>query len=323
MNRVIVWRITQNCNMNCLFCSYSMEVKRTRGNASPDDIRALIKVLGAYKKQNNCNMLISWIGGEPFLYKDIIPLSRELNKVYGIEVSATTNGIPLDSAKIKSEVVKFFSEIVFSVDGFAKCNDRVRKYEGHYAKTLETISEISRERAETGSRLLIKVNTILMRDNIQQFEEFCHSLVLAGVNEVTFNQLGGYDRPEFYQDNRLLIEQVKDFSSKLPNLKEKFLKLGLIIHGSDDYLQRITASTLNKKISVDECSPGSWFWFINENGLISPCSYTTYEYMLPIQSIKSIEDVDSVQNYFEELRTTKRSVWCDDCHCTQMHNKFD
>ena len=32
-DRVIVWRITQDCNMRCRFCSYSCEVARQRDDA--------------------------------------------------------------------------------------------------------------------------------------------------------------------------------------------------------------------------------------------------------------------------------------------------
>lgn len=41
--------------------------------------------------------------------------------------------------------------------------------------------------------------------------------------------------------SRLLIEQVKDFSAKLPKFKEKVQAFGLMIHGGDNYIQRIEA----------------------------------------------------------------------------------
>ena len=321
--RVIVWRITQNCNMNCLFCSYSNEVIRKRDVADYADILRFLKVLGMYKDVSKQETLISWLGGEPFLWEHIIPLSKEINENYGINISTTTNGLLLSSKETREGIIKHFSEIVFSLDGFRQCNDRIRKLNGHYEKVTKNILELSKEKKEAGSNLIIKANTILMRENIESFEEFCNELVALGVNEITFNQLGGFDRPEFYEDNRLLYNQVKQFSSDLPRLKEKFYKMGLKIHGSNDYLQRIMSSIENKKIAIDECNPGKWFWFINENGFISPCSYTSYEYMLHIDSIKKIEDINKVEEYFKDLRKSKRSHWCDDCHCTQLYNKFE
>lgn len=321
--RVIVWRTTQNCNMNCLFCSYSNEIQRKREVANNSDISRFLKILGTYKNETNQEMLISWIGGEPFLWDQIIPFSIEISTQYGINVSATTNGLMLSSDKIRTGVIKYFSEIVFSLDGFSECNDRVRKHDGHFEKTTKNISYLNNERKASNSYLMIKVNTILMRENIDQFENFCYKLVELGVDELTFNQLGGFDRPEFYQDNRLLDYQVKKFLSNLPVFKEKFSKMGLQIHGSNDYLRRIIYSTEDKKIPIDECYPGKWFWFINENGFISPCSYTSYEYKLHINSINTVEDIYSSEKYFAKLRKSKRSKWCDDCHCTQLYNKFE
>jgi len=63
--------------------------------------------------------------------------------------------------------------------------------------------------------------------------------------------------------------------------------------------------------------------------LFSKCSNylkrdnTSYEYMLHINSIKQIEDIDTIENSFKDLRKTKRSQWCNDCHCTQLYDKFE
>jgi len=320
--RVIVFRITQNCNMSCLFCSYSTEVERQRDVANIADIENFLKILSEYKSAKDQEILFSWIGGEPFLWKYIILFSEKL-KENNIKVSTTTNGLALSSVQKRKDVIKYFSEIVFSLDGFSQCNDRIRQYEGHYEIVTNNILKLSEEKKEANSALIIKVNTILLKENIGDFENFCHKLIEIGVNELTFNQLGGFDRPEFYEANRLLPFQVKKFLETLPILKDKFLKLGLTIHGGSHYLERIIASTENQKISIDECNPSNWFWFINEKGFISPCSYTSYEYKYHINKIKNIETIDEIQNYFKTLRITNRSHWCDNCHCTQIYDKFE
>jgi sulfatase maturation enzyme AslB (radical SAM superfamily) len=212
---------------------------------------------------------------------------------------------------------------VFSLDGFAACNDRIRQHIGHFEKVCKNISRLSEEANKTNSAVVIKVNTILMRENIGKFEEFCGFLSGLGVKEITFNQLGGYDRPEFFRDNRLLPEQVKEFSRQLPRIKEKFAKSGLLIHGSTEYLKRFSASAEDKCIPIDECNPGDWFWFVNENGFISPCSYTSYEYKLHINDIEAIDDIDNAAEIFRSMRLKNRSKWCDNCHCTQVYKKFE
>lgn len=322
MGRVIVWRVTQSCNMKCQFCSYSTEVDRVRGNADETEIERLCAVLGEYRKQTGEDMLVSWIGGEPFLWTNIIPFSEKLHG-YGIDVSATTNGLLMNKKELQSGVLKCFSELVFSLDGFADCDDAVRQYFGHFDAVSKNIKTLADKRGDCMSDLKIKVNTILMRRNIAQFEEFCEYLLWLGVDEVTFNQLGGFDRPEFFEDNRLTAEQVEAFRKRLPLLQKIFAERGLIIHGSEKYLDRIRKSSRNEVNPIAECNPGSWFWFINESGFISPCSYTSYEYKLDTKEIKCAEDFARAEEYFRQCRSERRSRWCDDCYCTQVYDKFE
>ncbi|SHM52697.1 Radical SAM superfamily enzyme, MoaA/NifB/PqqE/SkfB family [Anaerosporobacter mobilis DSM 15930] len=321
--RVIVWRITQTCNMTCKFCSYSKEVIRQRNDANLEEVERVSDILGKYKQKTGEELLISFIGGEPFLWEPILNLSKKMAMEYGVEISTTTNGILLASREVRKTIINYFSEIVISVDGFEECNDDVRQCVGHFKTVSENIAKLVQEKREAGSNLVIKVNTILMRKNIGQFEEFCEYLANLGVNEITFNQLGGYDRPEFYGDNRLEPMQVAQLIERLPHIRERLSKYGFIVHGSESYLERILLTTENRKNPIIECNPCSWFWFINENGYISPCSYTSYEYKYDTKQIKSLEDIAQVELYYRELRQCKRSKWCEDCYCTQVYDKFE
>lgn len=65
---------------------------------------------------------ISFIGGEPFLWKPISKLSKIMATEYGVEISTTTNGILLSKEEVRKNVIDYFSEIVISVDGFEECN---------------------------------------------------------------------------------------------------------------------------------------------------------------------------------------------------------
>lgn len=320
-NRVIVWRITQQCNLLCRFCSYSREVERRRDEADGQEIERVSEVLGDYKQLTGDHILVSWIGGEPFLRKDIFELSKNLNS-RGIEISATTNGIPLDKNML-SDIDQYFSEIVFSLDGFEEHSDTVRQFDGYFQTVTQKIRLLDQMRNASKSGLKIKVNTILMRRNISQFEKFCEYLAELGVDEVTFNRLGGYDRPEFFDDNRLLYSQSKKLADELPEIKKRLADKGLIIHGSKKYMERFLSAARDIKNPIEECYPGQWFWFINENGYISPCSYTTYEYEFPISDIRSVEDIPKVEQYFRDLRKNSRSDWCDNCFCTQVYDKFE
>ncbi|MBK9207187.1 MAG: hypothetical protein IPL71_02295 [Anaerolineales bacterium] len=80
---------------------------------------------------------------------------------------------------------------------------------------------------QADSGLKLRVNTILMRENLNDFEAFCMEMAGWGIKELTFNQLGGIDRPQFYPDNRLLPEQAVWFANELPQIQKKAAAKGL------------------------------------------------------------------------------------------------
>lgn len=320
--RVIVWRVTQACNLGCRFCSYSNELDRVRGAADPFQVRRFGEILGDYARQRGHTVLVSWIGGEPFLWPTLLDMSHTFANDFGLEISCTTNGLPLRSRLVRERVVEDFSELVVSVDGLGAATDLPRQKPGLFEALRSNLGELRNLKEAKGRNLLLKANTILMRYNIDSFERFCEEMLSWGVQELTFNQLGGYDRPEFFPDNRLLPEQVRRFAESLPEWRKSFASRGLLIHGSDAYLHRFISSSLDQTIPIDDCAPGSWFWFINEGQLISPCSYTSYEYAVALGSLSTVSDLDSVEQKFRSARSSARSRFCDDCHCTQIHDKF-
>ena len=320
--RVIVWRVTQDCNLNCQFCSYSQSLNRIRQNADPARVERFGGLLGAYSQLSGRKNLVSWIGGEPLLWPPQLDIARRFVREFGLDVSTTTNGMSLRSRKVAKRIVDDFSEIVISIDGLGDVNDWARQKPGLFEELRRNVGTLADLKAARGKALTLKVNTILMRNNIEHFEAFCELLLGWGVEELTFNQLGGYDRPEFFSDNRLLPSQVSRFIDALPGWKRRFEERGLTIHGSDAYLHRFQCSSLDQEIPVDDCAPGAWFWFVNENGLISPCSYTSYEYAVDIDSIRSPDDIDGVEALFRGMRSEKHSRFCGDCHCTQLFDKF-
>lgn len=320
--RVVVWRVTQDCNLDCQFCSYSRSLDRLRQNADPVRVERFGRLLGAHSKRTGRKTLVSWIGGEPLLWLPLLDTARKFVREFGLEVSITTNGTPLRSRSIVERIVDDFSEIVISIDGFSDVNDWARRRPGLFEELKQNICSLADLKAARGKAVTLKVNTILMRNNIEHFEALCGLLLSWGVEELTFNQLGGYDRPEFFPDNRLLPSQVSSFMKAIPLWKKAFAERGLLIHGNSAYMHRFECSSRDQKISIDDCEPGSWFWFVNENGLISPCSYTSYEYAIEIDSIRSPEDIDAVEASFRQKRSESRSRFCNDCHCTQLFDKF-
>lgn len=310
MDRVIVWRVTQSCNMKCGFCSYSAEVDRERFAADCAKAAGLCDILGEYRRMTGEKMLVNWIGGEPFLWEGIIPLSEKLHS-YGIGVGAETNGLPLGKKDLRKAVIKSFSEINFGLDGFDDCNDAVRRHFGHFDSVSKNIKALAEMRDDCMSDLKIKVNTVLMRGNIARFEEFCEYLLWLGVDEVTFSRLGCFDRPDFFEANCVTEQQAEAFRNRLPLIQKIFAERRLVIRGQGKYLDKMFKLPRNGNAPADECGKG--FWFIGENGFIAPCSNTLKDYGFDSEKITCAEDLARVEEHFGKCRSEHRSEQCDNC----------
>jgi radical SAM protein with 4Fe4S-binding SPASM domain len=217
-------------------------------------------------------------------------------------------------------VLNRFEQLTISVDGLEPFHDRVRGSTG-LLRRLRT--EVLRLRAEDDARrVLLRVNTILMRDNIADFGALCEELATWGIDEVSFNQLGGKDRPAFYPDHRLQSDQLRRFVTELPELRRRMRARGLRIVGTEQYLKRIEATTHDTRWPIVECHPGRRFLFIDERGRIAPCSFTADSYGVPIEEIRSIGALTSLAERFDRLRRAARSPACEDCHATHVFDKF-
>jgi MoaA/NifB/PqqE/SkfB family radical SAM enzyme len=164
---------------------------------------------------------------------------------------------------------------------------------------------------------------LLMRETIADFEPLCTRLANWGIEEITFNQLGGNDRPEFYPAHRLLPQQAEALALKLPRLRHELMKLGVRLRGSEAYAQRIQATSRGERLGILDCHPGQRFLFINESGRVAPCSFTVSPFGVPAEEITSASDLCNLPLRFSELREQRPSSLCEDCHSTHVFEKFE
>lgn len=320
---IIIWNVTQTCNGRCLFCSYGTGKNGSSYDANKDEIMRMGALLSDYGKMSRREIIVCWMGGEPLLWKDISQVSTHFKTEYRLHLSLTTNGAALQSGNMRQLVLDHFDEIVISIDGLRGFHDRCRDQKGLFALVIDNLRLLHEEKVRQKKKLLIKTNTILMRGNIEQFEELSHYLSDCGINALTFNVLGGKDRPEFYPDNFPSRQQISAFIKKYSKICEDVSKKGLRINGSSLYLNRIAAISANIKIPINECNPGKQFLFISEHGIISPCRATVKDYGISLSKIETVNDIEAVASKLSEMRRERLSSSCSDCICMQEFGKFD
>lgn len=138
------------------------------------------------------------------------------------------------------------------------------------------------------------------------------------MDDVTFNALGGFDRPgPFFDRERLLPEQLAWLRAEMPALRARLAPL--VIHGSDSYLNRLVGLSSNLQSSVSDCSPGQAFLFVTEAGRLAPCSFTPQRYGVPLDQVAALAELPHL---FRERQRAQRDQACDNCRSTQVFGKF-
>lgn len=240
----------------------------------------------------------------------------------GLRVSATTNGTTLRSGRVHRHLLHHYSELTISLDSPDAAHDSLRSSPGLFEMLRENVAALSRARRGSARALKLRVNTVLLRSTIARFPEIAREVASWGVDELTFNILGGRDRPEYFHDHRPQPDQIAEFRERLPFLRAEVAKHGLSIAGSPAYLDRLHSSARDLAHPVTDCGPAERFLFIDEQGSVSPCSFTTDELFVPLAEIRRTSDLTSLPIRFASKLTTRRPRVCDDCPSTQVFEKF-
>lgn len=290
---VIVWRVTERCDTACDFCAYDVRLRRSRRDFDAERARAFGARVARWARGRR--VLVSWLGGEPLLWRPLRDVSRELRDL-GLEIGVTTNGRALGDDEARRWAAEELDELTLSIDGPPAVHDALRHRQGAGAELLETLGAIRRSRRN--GRPLLRVNTVLMRGNVAAFPELVE--LCGAADEITFNALGGADRPEFFADNRLRPGDLEGLPDS-PRLR-----------GGPGYLAKLRASARGAVTPVEDCGPGRRFWFIEIDGRLAPCSFTVADQGVLLEEI----DLDSLPFH-------SRAPACADCPSTQVHAKFE
>lgn len=319
---VVLWRITERCNLGCGFCAYDRALNRTRHEASASTAETFGELLGAYQRLSGRRVLVSWLGGEPLLWSPLIEMSERFRLQHGLQLSLTTNGTRLDRPETRDLLTRLYAEVTVSVDGLGHFHDAVRGRAGLFNHLAGNVSQLAADKRAHGTGPLLRANVVLMRDNVADLPRLCHEVARWGIEEITFNQLGGNDRPEFFASNRLLPPQTDALAELLPSLQAELADRGVALRGNSAYLRRISASSRDIRLSPADCDAGRAFLFIDEKGRIAPCSFTPGDYGIALSDITDAAMLETLPARFTAQRSTRRAPGCEDCHSTQHFGKF-
>lgn len=318
---IVLWRMTTVCNLACGFCAYDRRLRIPRVHSDQVEIERFSALLGAHRSVSGEDVHISWLGGEPMLRPGILPLSRRLREQHGLRMSVTTNGTTLGRSGAAQEILSSFDEVTVSVDALAPTYERLRHWRGGWSRLAHGVRGLADSRA-TRQALHLRANVVLMRDTLPEFAELCDRLADWGIDEITFNQLGGRDRPEFHPHQALCGRDVDLLRGLIPGLMARMAVRGVRLSAHEAYLERLEATALGRSLAVEDCEPRRPTIFIDEYGRVAPCSFTLDEHGLSTRAIQTVEDVALLRTRLAERRRAAPAAICGDCPSTQVFAKF-
>ncbi|MBB5699147.1 radical SAM protein [Sphingomonas yantingensis] len=319
---IVLWRVSNHCNLACPFCAYDKRLELPREEVAPDRVAGFIDLLGAWRTATGRPVLLSWLGGEPLLWGSRAEMDARA-AARGLDLSLTTNGTRLGSPTVRAELVRRYREVTISVDGTADFHDAMRGWPGAFAKLARTVPALVAEREAAGAPLRVRVNIVLMRDNVAGFASLCRTLAAWGVDEISFNQLGGRDRPEFYPDHRLRPGDVARLVEEVPRLQAELARMGTRLVGGAAYLRRFADSVAGRALPITDCRVAETFLFVDEAGRIAPCSFALEHFGVRVDDLRSPEDLDALPQRLMSHQRTRAPRDCADCPSTQQFAKFE
>jgi len=207
---VIVWNITQRCNLKCVHCyahakniSFDSELSTTQGKNLLDDLATF----GV--------PVILFSGGEPLTRKDLPELAEYAVKK-GMRAVISTNGTLITPEKAQTLKKIGLSYVGISIDGMEEINDRFRGVKGAFRSALQGIKNCKKAGIKVGLRFTINKSNVAEIPKIFKLLEemdipracFYHLVYAGRGTELVKEDLS-------HQESRKAVELIMHLTKKL------------------------------------------------------------------------------------------------------------
>ena len=186
--------ITNNCNMNCTYCSVLFDTKKYGVPLSPeysfDDLERFIT--STQKKQNDDTADIYFFGGEPTVdYDSIINLVNSLKKEHSYKINYVMHTNGLNIPQCPKEIVNELSLMILSYNyELIFKNSLITKYFGQTVKAIDYVKSVKK---------IPVIGRITVSPKTDLFAECC--LISSYVDYVYWQLDNCADMPD-YEDYR-------------------------------------------------------------------------------------------------------------------------
>lgn len=146
---VVVWNVTQACNLHCVHCYADARARAAADELTTAEGLDLLDSLAAFGVP-----AVLFSGGEPLVRPDIFELMAAACH-RGMRAVLSTNGVMLTEPVVERLAATGVSYVGVSVDGRAATHNRLRGQKGAYEATLRGIRRCVAARIKVGLRFTI------------------------------------------------------------------------------------------------------------------------------------------------------------------------
>jgi Fe-coproporphyrin III synthase len=146
---VVVWNMTQQCNLKCVHCYAQAKMTQQANELSTDEGKKLIDDLS-----NMGAPVMLFSGGEPLMRKDLPELAA-YSVQKGMRAVISTNGTLIDAKTAQTLKEIGLSYVGISLDGMMEINDKFRGVAGAFDAALKGIENCQQAGIKVGLRFTI------------------------------------------------------------------------------------------------------------------------------------------------------------------------
>ena len=200
---------TLTCNLNCIMCYSKSEDPGKKKEMTLEQYRELVAKL---YKVGVRHFDIS--GGEPFLYRDLEPLVREIKSYPDTRIDLVSNGTLIASRYEKDirRILEKVDQVFLSLDSMdADKHDSIRRGEGAFKKTMAAIRLVQRDfQGKIGINCVVSEEN---RDQVDPLLEFVRQEKIAYISFLRYIDVSSNKKNLnlYVQENIELYQKVLSF----------------------------------------------------------------------------------------------------------------
>lgn len=266
-----------NCNLNCDYC-FQRGCKRNSTSISKEDVISFLNYIE--KTNNDGRIIIDFLGGEPFLYKDVFCgiIDSTHNKINELTknsyVSIFTNGTLCDDNIIQSILKIKNVRVVITQDISKNSPHRTCTAGKNYYDIIEgTIKKLK----ENNIKVVIS-KSIFSKSMILDYDNFLSKALEDDDFAISYAYATDVDSDFSYDDVLYMCDRFESFCNKNNIIRrtEKWnnlcCRVGLDYISSTFELDGESLPFIDKNDCLESCMPYINELAISPKGYVIPCS---------------------------------------------------